>query len=196
MCALVVAVAASAVALLAPVTAEAHGYTTSPISRAYWCQRGQVADCGPVQYEPQSIEGPKGFPQAGPADGHICSAGIDRFSTVDEPLTPSGDRWPTTTLSSENPFTFSWYFTARHKTTSFVYYLTKPDWNADEPLTRADLDLSNPFSIDYGGQLPPRTVEHTVNNLPDRSGHQLFLAVWNIADTGNAFYQCADVFFQ
>lgn len=29
---------------------------------------------GPIQYELQSLEGPKGFPQNGPPDGKIASA--------------------------------------------------------------------------------------------------------------------------
>ena len=48
--------------LLTATPAFSHGYTTSPPSRSYRCAQHQVADCGAIQYEPQSVEGPKGFP--------------------------------------------------------------------------------------------------------------------------------------
>ena len=41
-------------------------------------------------------------------------------------------------------------------------------------------------------QQPPSTVSHPVN-LGNRTGRQTVLAVWNIADTANAFYACIDL---
>ena len=55
--------------------ASGHGYTDLPISRQKLCQNGTVTNCGDIQWEPQSVEGPKGFPAAGPADGQFCSGG-------------------------------------------------------------------------------------------------------------------------
>ena len=55
--------------------AMAHGYVNGPESRSMLCKAGVNTDCGGVQYEPQSLEGLKGFPAAGPADGQIASAG-------------------------------------------------------------------------------------------------------------------------
>ena len=40
--------------------AYGHGYTTGPTSRAKHCQNGTVQNCGQIQWEPQSVEGPKG----------------------------------------------------------------------------------------------------------------------------------------
>src|SRR4051794_29805544 len=62
--------------VLSTGTAGAHGYTDQPLSRQKMCAAngGTVANCGDIQWEPQSVEGPKGFPAAGPADGRICSA--------------------------------------------------------------------------------------------------------------------------
>ncbi|HEY4457673.1 MAG TPA: lytic polysaccharide monooxygenase [Pseudonocardiaceae bacterium] len=34
-----------------------------------------------------------------------------------------------------------------------------------------------------------------MGNPPIRSGRALILGGWDIADTGNAFYSCADVMF-
>lgn len=57
--------------------ASAHGYVESP-SRSFLCKQGVNVNCGPVQYEPQSVEGIGGFPQLGPSDGQI--AGVGSFS--------------------------------------------------------------------------------------------------------------------
>ena len=46
--------------------------------------------CGPVQWEPQSVEGPDGFPEAGPPDGQIASAGLASFSNLNE---QTSNRW-------------------------------------------------------------------------------------------------------
>lgn len=50
------------------------------------------------------------------------------------------------------------------------------------------------MSVPYDGQQPPSNATHD-GQLPDRSGRQMILAVWTIADTSNAFYQCIDVDF-
>ena len=55
--------------------ASAHGYVEGPLSRSAACNVGLNTDCGSIVYEPQSLEAPKGFPNSGPADGHIASAG-------------------------------------------------------------------------------------------------------------------------
>ncbi len=44
-----------------------------------------------------------------------------------------------------------------------------------------------------GGVRPETTVTLEANVPTDRSGYHLILAVWEIADTGNAFYQVIDV---
>jgi predicted carbohydrate-binding protein with CBM5 and CBM33 domain len=177
--------------LLTAAPAFSHGYTQTPPSRSYRCAQHQVADCGEIQYEPQSVEGPKGFPQAGPADGHICSAGISRFAQLDD---PRGGAWPAASMTSGASYNFTWTFTAVHATTSFRYFITKTGYDPTKPLTRAAL-TSTPFlKVDYGGQRPPNPVTHR-GTLPTRHGRQLILAVWDIADTGNAFYSCADVVF-
>lgn len=71
-----------AVTLFFVEQAYAHGYMDSPASRALLCKQGENNNCGAVQYEPQSIEAKKGFPEAGPEDGKIASGGI--FLELDE----------------------------------------------------------------------------------------------------------------
>jgi len=177
--------------VLTASTASAHGFTNSPRSRALACQQGVVQNCGDIQWEPQSVEGPKGFPQSGPADGRICSGNLDRFAQLDD---PRGGQWPTTNLPSGGSFTFTWHLTARHATTSFRYFVTRDGYSPSQPLTRSALESTPFLTVNGGGQQPPADVAHT-GSLPNKSGRHLILSVWDIADTGNAFYQCADVNF-
>ncbi|MFJ6565966.1 lytic polysaccharide monooxygenase [Streptomyces sp. NPDC091292] len=175
--------------------ASSHGYTDLPVSRQKLCATGgSVANCGSIQWEPQSVEGPKGFPGGGPADGRICSAGLTQFGQLDAPKTPGGGAWPTTKLNGGQSYTFRWQFTARHSTTDFRYYITKNGWNENAPLTRASLDTTPFLTVPYSGQ-PPATLSHSGTVPSGKSGHHVILAVWTIADTGNAFYACSDVTF-
>jgi len=179
------AVSASMAAL-----AWGHGYTSDPPSRSALCATGEVTDCGAISYEPQSVEGPKGFPAAGPADGEICSAGLDQFAELDD---PRGGNWPATSVSAGTQ-TFTWTMTAQHSTATFDYYLTNENYDPTQPLTRDMLDLEPFASFAMGGAKPDHEMNHEVT-LPERSGQQLILSVWNIADTVNAFYSCIDVDF-
>ncbi|WP_131738069.1 lytic polysaccharide monooxygenase auxiliary activity family 9 protein [Actinomadura roseirufa] len=184
-----VASAGLTVAVAAP--ALSHGYTTAPISRSLLCGRGTVKNCGDIQWEPMSVEGPKGFPRSGPGDGRICAAGDGRWAPLDD---PRGGQWPATKLTSGQSYTFSWNLTVPHATASFRYFLTKDGWNPAQPLTRASLDLTPFLQVNGRGRQLAQAVSH-VGSLPARHGRHLVLAVWDIADTGNAFYQCSDVDF-
>jgi predicted carbohydrate-binding protein with CBM5 and CBM33 domain len=176
--------------LFSSLVASAHGYVNSPISRQKLCANGTVSNCGAIQWEPQSVEGPKGFPGSGPADGTICSGGLSRFAELDN---PRGGGWPTTKISSGTR-NFTWNFTAMHATTSYKYFITKNGWNSGQALTRSALD-TNPFlEVKKNGARPGSSETHT-GNVPARSGRHIILAVWDIADTGNAFYSCMDVQF-
>jgi lytic chitin monoxygenase len=175
--------------------ASGHGYTDLPISRQKLCQNGTVTGCGSIQWEPQSVEGPKGFPGSGPADGQICNAGLGQFAPLSSPRTPSGGAWPATRVTGGQSYTFRWQFTAMHATTDFKYYVTKPGWNQNHNLARSDLNLTPFLTVPYGGQRPPSTLSHSGTLPSGLSGRHVILAVWTIADTGNAFYACSDVTF-
>ncbi|AXI76387.1 lytic polysaccharide monooxygenase auxiliary activity family 9 protein [Peterkaempfera bronchialis] len=186
------AAAALAVPLATAAPASAHGYTTNPPSRGSLCAQRVVSNCGDIQWEPQSVEGPKGFPAQGPADGTICAGGNSRFSQLDD---PRGGAWPTTRLTAGSTYTFSWHFTARHATTSFRYFVTKPGWDPTRPLTRSSLEAAPFLTVNYNGAQPPGDISHSGTLPTGRTGHHMILAVWDIADTGNAFYSCSDVTF-
>lgn len=169
-------------------TIWAHGYITDPASRGYDCSKGSNIECGAVQYEPQSLEAPSGFPEKGPADGHIASANIARFSNLDE---QTRVRWAKTNINAGTNH-FSWLFTANHVTRNFRYYITQQNWDANQPLTRASFDLT-PFCVIDGGMIsPPATVTHQCT-VPNRSGYQVILAVWEVGNTSNSFYNVIDV---
>ncbi|MUG65474.1 MULTISPECIES: lytic polysaccharide monooxygenase [Paenibacillus] len=168
---------------------SAHGYVESPASRAYLCKEGQNSDCGNIIYEPQSLEAPKGWPNAGPADGQIASAG-GLFPKLDE---QSSTRWAKVNITPGTT-TFQWRLTAAHATASWKYYITKDGWNPNAPLSRASFDLTPFCSIDYGGVRPPANYASTCN-VPAKTGYHVILAVWEVADTANAFYNVIDVNF-
>lgn len=147
--------------LLPAGTANAHGYVSSPPSRQAQCAAGTVS-CGSIQWEPQSVEGPKGLTS--------CSGGNGRFSELDD----DSKDWQVTPVG--NSVDFTWTITANHSTSTWEYF--------------AGGERVAVFN-DYGAQ-PPSSLTHTVD-LSSVSGEQKLLAVWNVADTGNAFYACIDV---
>ncbi|WP_405501841.1 lytic polysaccharide monooxygenase [Streptomyces niveus] len=188
----VLGLAVAGVSLLATGSANSHGYTDSPISRQKLCQNGSVTGCGSIQWEPQSVEGPKGFPGAGPADGKICAGGNGGFAQLDD---PRGGNWPATNVTAGQSYSFRWQFTARHSTSDFRYYITKNGWDSTKPLTRAALDPQPFMTVPYGNQQPPATLVHPGSMPAGKTGKHIVLAVWNVADTTNAFYACSDVKF-
>ncbi|MBP2001501.1 chitin-binding protein [Paenibacillus shirakamiensis] len=168
-------------------SASAHGYIESPGSRSALCAQGINKNCGSIQYEPQSVEGVGNFPTAGVPDGNL--AGVGKYPELEE---QSADRWTKITMNGGKN-TFQWKLTALHATKEWKYYITKKGWDQSKPLTRAQLDLTPFCYINDKGARPNATVTHECNVPTDRSGYNIILAVWEIADTGNAFYQVVDV---
>ncbi|WP_370962462.1 lytic polysaccharide monooxygenase auxiliary activity family 9 protein [Amycolatopsis sp. cg9] len=162
-------VAAAAGALLAPLLvvlnpagiASAHGYVNAPASRQAQCAQHTVS-CGQIQYEPQSVEGPKGLKS--------CNAGLAQFAELND----DSKGWRASPVG--RTVTFTWTFTARHRTSNYQYFI------GNEKIAE----------VSGNNQQPPATVSHQVN-LGSHTGRQKVLAVWNIADTSNAFYACIDL---
>ncbi|GAA2266675.1 lytic polysaccharide monooxygenase [Actinomadura luteofluorescens] len=131
------------------------------MSRQAQCAQ-HIVQCGSIQWEPQSVEGPKGL--------RSCSGGNAQFAELDD----DSKGWRATTVGQT--VTFTWTFTARHRTSNYEYYVGG---------RRVAVVSGN-------NQQPPATVSHSVN-LGGVTGRQKVLAIWNIADTANAFYACVDV---
>lgn len=95
-------------AVLPMATANAHGYISSPPSRQAECAQG-IVGCGPIKYEPQSVEGPKGL--------RSCDGGLSRFSDLNDDSKP----WRATPVG--NTVSFTWTNTAVHRTANWEYYI-------------------------------------------------------------------------
>lgn len=180
---------AAALALLASGSALAHGYISTPESRNMLC--GKNHQCGAVQWEPQSLEGPSGFPSDGPQDGQIASAGNSQFGELN---IQTSDHWAKRDVWA-GPFDISWTFTASHVTSNWRYYLTKQDWSPNQPLTRAAFDTTPFCTVNGEMKQPPKQVTHKCL-LPERTGYQLILGVWEVGDTSNSFYNIIDANFK
>ncbi|MCA5012074.1 MULTISPECIES: lytic polysaccharide monooxygenase [unclassified Enterococcus] len=180
--------------LLGSQKVDAHGYIKEPISRAYQgsLEASQnhsqaLSKYGPIIYEPQSLEAPKGFPARGPQDGKLASANGVRGFQLDA---TGADTWKKQPIET-GVNNFEWYYTQNHRTTKWHYYMTKQGWNPDEPLKRANLELIT--EIPHDGSQSKNGVIHKVNIPANRSGYHVIYAAWDVADTGNAFYQAVDV---
>ncbi|KJY84606.1 N-acetylglucosamine-binding protein A [Vibrio galatheae] len=191
-----------ALALLSVSSASfGHGYVSAyengvAAGRAALCKfpthdtNEKNTNCGAIQYEPQSVEGPDGFPVAGPNDGQIASAQTSLAAALNE---QTANRWVKRPIQSGSQY-FEWTFTANHVTKDWKYYITKPDWNPNQPLARSSFDLT-PFCVVDGGMVqPPKRVNHLCD-VPAREGYQVILAVWDVGDTAAAFYNVIDVMF-
>lgn len=171
----------------------AHGYVSTPPSRSYLCKLGKNVNCGSVQWEPQSVEGPDGnprFPKGGPADGTIAAAGSPTWAPLNE---QTADRWARTDVTAGQDQVFTWTPTAAHSTKDVRYFITKNGWNPNEKLSRASFE-NEPF-CEYplhGAKLD--TKPSTTCRIPaDHSGYHVILGVWDVADTAASFYNAIDV---
>ncbi|GAA1508113.1 chitin-binding protein [Agromyces terreus] len=187
--ALVVLAAATSLAMLGVAApAFAHGWIGGSGSElvARQAMPGN-GDIGLVQYEPQSLEAPGGFPETGPADGHLASAGIAQFSELDE---QTATRWAKNEITP-GPHRFGWTYTAPHNTDQWRYYITKNGWNPNEPLKRSSFELLQVVAHDHSAA--NTNPVHTITIPSDHSGYHVVLAVWEVWDTPNAFYNVVDV---
>jgi chitin-binding protein len=60
---------------------------------------------------------------------------------------------------------------------------------------RAQLETTPFLTVPFNGARPPMAVSHSGKLPSGKSGRHKIYAVWDIADTTNAFYSCADVTF-
>ena len=186
-------IVAGVAALGLSVESFSHGYVSQPASRSYLCKLGDNTNCGAIQYEPQSVEGLDGsprFPIGGPSDGTIAAAGSPAWSELNV-QTPT--RWAKNGISA-GANSFTWTFTANHIARDWRYFITRPDWDQSQPLSRAAFE-STPFCEYDGGMVrPPMTIQHACE-VPSRDGYQVILAIWDVGDTAASFYNAIDVDF-
>jgi len=118
--------------MLPAATANAHGYILTPPSRQAQCAQHTVT-CESIQWEPQSVEGPKGL--------RNCHGNVARFAELSDNSKP----WKATSVG--RTVNFTWTFTARHATDTFEYFVGN---------TRVK-------EVKYNNQQPPATLTHSVN---------------------------------
>ncbi len=189
-----------------------HGHIFSPESRPYFAWKEGKIDKGALN----QIEAGKFFPalQGGlndtsfptdvpnatpPKDGQIASGGQIPSLLLDQP----GTQWKKHKVKSGEDLTISWDYTAAHTTRRWNYFITKPSWNPNQVLSRSQFEEKpfyqvqlnhEPFWAHTSELKPPIPTTHKVA-LPIREGYHVLLAVWEVADTGNAFYQVIDLDF-
>ena len=105
----------------------------------------------------------------GPKGLTSCSGGNARFAELDD----DSKGWTVTDVNRTH--TFNWTLSVTHATSTWQYFVGG----------------QKVAEFDDGGAQPGETVTHNVDLKS--SGQQKVLAVWNIADTPNAFYACIDV---
>ncbi|ANW16967.1 lytic polysaccharide monooxygenase auxiliary activity family 9 protein [Streptomyces clavuligerus] len=106
----------------------------------------------------------------GPKGLRSCSGGNAAFAELND----DSKGWAVTTVGRTT--SFNWRLTAPHATSTWQYYAGG----------------QKVAEFNDGGARPGTTVSHSVN-FGSVSGRQKLLAVWNIADTPNAFYVCVDL---
>ena len=99
-----------------------------------------------------------------------CSGNNPRFLALDDETKD----WPVTKV--KNTVTFNWVLTAPYRTGTWDYYI------GNTRIAR----------FDSQGEVPTSPVIHTVD-LNGMTGRLKVLAVWNLADTENAYYSCVDL---
>lgn len=173
--------------------AFAHGYLVN--SRAHMCGLGSNTNCGQIQWEPQSVEGPDRYPESGPADGTIAAAGSASWSPLNE---QNLGRWGKNNLRSGS-HTFQWQFTAPHASRDIRYWITKANWNPNGPISRSQFEALPFCQFNYDNKPPVPSTSVRANHtctLPQRSGYHLILSVWDVADTTASFYSVMDANFE
>ncbi len=173
--------------------AFAHGYVgnsgSDVVARVAMQDNG---DIGAIRWEPQSLEGPKGFTldprTGGPADGKIASAGVGSASRLDE---QSPARWKENEVSIGQALRVGWQYTAPHRSSEWRYYITKNGWDQSAPLARSSLQELT--TVKHDGSAAPQGVQHQVTLPADHRGDHVLVAVWDVADTANAFYNVIDI---
>ncbi|MCK9930372.1 lytic polysaccharide monooxygenase [Frankia sp. Mgl5] len=182
-----------------------HGLITDPPCRSQILEAWQAAGLESGKFFPATEAGLRD-PYAPddissnqpPADGKIASAGHDFASVLDDP----SRNWAKNPVKAGQELTVTWHYHAAHKTRRWNYFITRDGWDPNAPLTRAQFEPEPFYRVENSGQpywsaddlIPPDPTVHTFT-LPTRRGYHAMLAVWEVADTGNAFYQVMDLSF-
>jgi chitin-binding protein len=134
-----------------------------------------------------------------PPDGKIASANQLTGAWLDEP----GSHWQKHEVRGGETLDFSWFFSAKHASRRWNYFLTKVGWDPDKVLSREQFEDEPFYTVQnnlqphwaHGEQMLPASPTIHGVPLPKRDGYHVCLAVWEVANTSMAFYQVVDLFF-
>jgi lytic cellulose monooxygenase (C4-dehydrogenating) len=186
-------------------TASAHGTIVDPASRAYHCWQAwgnnhmnpamqqQDPMCWQAfQANPDTMwnwmsalrDGLAGNFQARTPDGQLCSNGLTRNNSLNNP-----GQWKTTTVG--NNFTMHLYDQATHGADYFRVYVSKNGFN---PVTQ-QLGWGNLDFITQTGRFPPaRDITFNIQTSGYR-GHHIVFTIWQASHLDQTYMWCSDVNF-
>lgn len=206
--------AASGLGLMMPVAANAHGWVEFPSARQNTCyldggfwdnnipnqacqaaydesgaypfvQRNEVA-ANVANYNDMA------HVKATVRDGSLCSAADSAKSGLDIP----SPYWQKTaiTLDANNQIELVFNATAPHNPSFWEFYLTKPGYDHNAPLTWDDLELVDTAGNTQVGE--DKRYRFKVTLPAGRNGDAILYTRWQREDpAGEGFYNCSDITF-
>jgi lytic cellulose monooxygenase (C4-dehydrogenating) len=195
------------VAAMLPWTgaAQAHGTIVNPMTRAYQCWKTwgnqhmnpamQTQDpmCWQAfQANPDTMwnwmsalrDGLGGQFQARTPDGQLCSNGLSRNNSLNQP-----GAWKTTPISRN--FTVQLYDQASHGADYFRVYVSKQGYNpTTQSLGWGNLD----FITQTGRYAPSQNISFNVSTS-GYTGHHILFVIWQASHLDQAYMWCSDVTF-
>ncbi len=199
--------------------ANAHGYTDFPKARQQFCAddggywwpddgsaipnlgcRAAFLKSGTFQFV-QSIEFSKNVAdyeniaavKAAIPDGSLCASGDSAKRGIDVP----SPHWQRTDiqLDANGEFEFLFYAATPHNPSFWEFYLTKPSYDASQPLKWSDLELVDSHANVSVTKVGGRNMYKMQVSLPvDRDGDAILYTRWQRRDpAGEGFYNCSDI---
>ncbi|TWR98212.1 lytic polysaccharide monooxygenase [Pseudomonas saxonica] len=189
-----------------------HGHVFSPASRAYFAweagdlETGQLNQRESGKFFPARVEklqdayAPSDVVNfAPPPDGKIASANQGNGEFLDK----AGTHWQKHEVRGGEVLDISWNFSAAHTTRRWNYFITKPEWDPQKVLARDQFEPEPFYTVqinlkpywEHGDAMMPSSPTTHEVPLPLREGYHVLLAVWEVANSGNAFYHILDLDF-
>ena len=199
-----VVLSAVVIAMLPGVgAAQAHGTIISPATRAYQCWKtwgSQHTNPAMQQQDPMCWrafqanpdtmwnwmsalrDGLAGEYQARTPDGQLCSNGLTRNDTLNQP-----GAWKSTNVGRS--FTVQMYDQASHGADYFRVYVTKQGFNpATQRLGWGNLDLITTT----GRYAPAQNISFNVSTS-GRSGNHVLFVIWKASHMDQTYMWCSDI---
>lgn len=176
----------------------AHGYILN--DRAHLAQQN-LNQAGLVSTEPQSVGeyNSNNFHNGTTPLNQAITAHSGKLGYFPQMAEQSEGRWHKVDMyGGENELT--WQISANHKTSYIKYYITKADWDPNQPLTFDSFEYIGTFNNFEGNfweaptlPLQNNRLTHNIQLPTDRSGYHVIFSEWKVADTGNSFFKVKDI---